>query len=62
VNKQRRPTPETTIGAIMYCVREYGFASLKEPANLERLSRCDAAAKAEINRRIEAFLAKGMLL
>ena len=49
---ERRPTPQTTIEAIMYCVRERGLAALKEPANVERLSRCDAAAKAEINRRI----------
>jgi hypothetical protein len=27
-------------------------AALKEPTNLERLTRCDAAAKAQIDRRI----------
>jgi hypothetical protein len=62
MNHRNRPTPRTTIEAIMYCVREYGIIALKERANLERLSNCDTAAKAEINKRIEALLAKGMLL
>jgi len=49
---RRRPPPETTIKAIMYCVRERGLAALKEPANIERLSRCDAAARAQLDQRI----------
>jgi hypothetical protein len=49
---RNRPTPRVTIEVIMYCVRERGAVALKEPANVERLSRCDQAAKAEINRRI----------
>jgi hypothetical protein len=53
-----RPTPEATIEAIMHAVRERGLAALKEPATAERLSRCDASAKAEIERRI-ANLRKG---
>jgi hypothetical protein len=36
----------------MYCVRERGVAALLEPANQQRLLTCDAAARAEINRRI----------
>jgi hypothetical protein len=51
--RRARPTPQTTIEALIYCVRERGLAALKEPANLERLSRCDEAALAEIDRRIE---------
>jgi hypothetical protein len=47
-----RPTPQVTIEAILYCVRERGLAALKEPANVERLARCDAAAKAQIDKRI----------
>jgi len=47
-----RPTPKATIDAIMHAVRERGPAALKEPANLDRLSRCDAAAKTEIEQRI----------
>jgi hypothetical protein len=47
-----RPTPQMTLEAILHCVRERGLAALKEPANLERLARCDAAAKSEIDRRI----------
>jgi hypothetical protein len=46
-------TPQTTIEAILHCVRERGVAALKELANLERLSRCDAAAKVQIDRRIK---------
>ena len=40
-----RGTPQTTIEAIMLTVRAPGVAALKEPANLERLSRSDSAAK-----------------
>jgi hypothetical protein len=49
---QARPTPQVTVEAILHCVRERGLAALKEPANLERLARCDAAAKAQIDKRI----------
>ena len=52
-----RPTPQATVDAVMYCVRERGVAVLKEPANVERLSRCDAAAKAEIDKRIAKLIA-----
>jgi hypothetical protein len=46
-------TPQTTIEAILHCVRERGVAALKESANIERLTRCDAAAKVQIDRRIK---------
>jgi len=36
----RHPTPQSTIDAIIYCVRTRGIAALKESANEERLSRC----------------------
>jgi hypothetical protein len=49
---RNRPTPKATIEAVMHAVRERGLAALTEPANIERLERCDAAAKAEIERRI----------
>jgi len=48
---QARPTPQTTIEAIMFCVRERGPPALHEPANIERLNRCDDAAIAEIDAR-----------
>jgi hypothetical protein len=51
-NPLSRPTPQTTIEAILYCVRERGLAALKEPANIERLSRCDAATMLQIKSRI----------
>lgn len=53
LNDPRRfPTPNATIDAIMHCVNERGMAALKEPANVERLSRCDEGARATIKERI----------
>jgi hypothetical protein len=54
---QQWGTPKTTVEAVMYAVRARGIASLKEPANFERLSRCDAAGRAEINQRIARLIA-----
>jgi hypothetical protein len=48
----RRPAPESTVQAILHCVRERGVRALKEPANIERLRRCDAAAMAKIDARL----------
>jgi hypothetical protein len=48
---KNRPTPQ--VEAVLHAVRERGLAALKEPATAERLKRCDAAARAEINERIE---------
>jgi hypothetical protein len=53
-NRPRR-TPQTTIEALMHSVRERGLPALKEPSNIERLTRCDPAAKAEIDQRIGKF-------
>jgi hypothetical protein len=33
------PTPQTTVEAVMYSVRERGLKALKEPAAQERLRR-----------------------
>jgi hypothetical protein len=49
--------PNSAIEAIMCTVRARGVSALKEPANIERLLRCDAAARKEINRRIESLIA-----
>jgi hypothetical protein len=46
-----RPTPSVVVEAIMFCVRQRWLEALEEPDNVERLSRCDAAAMAEIKRR-----------
>jgi hypothetical protein len=51
-----RPTPEATIEAILWCVRERGLGALDEPKNVERLVSCDAAGTAELNKRIEKLL------
>lgn len=55
----QRPTPQTTIEAIMYCVRTGGAKALHEPANIERLSRCDDAALAQIDARLTKLKESG---
>jgi len=49
---RNHPTPQVTVEAILYCVRERGPGALREPNNIERLSRCDAEAMAQIDARI----------
>jgi hypothetical protein len=56
---RERPTPQATIEAIMHSVRERALGALKEPANIERLVRCDQAAKEQIDRRIAKLVAEG---
>jgi hypothetical protein len=56
--RQHRPTPQVAIEAIMYAVRERGLGALSESANIERLTRCDDAARAQINERIARLIAK----
>jgi hypothetical protein len=56
---RNRPTPQVTVEAIMYCVRTRGPAALKEPANIERLTRCDAAALAQIDKRMAKLKGTG---
>ena len=52
---KRHPTSRPVVDAIMHCVIVRGVAALKEPANAERISRCDQEARAEIKRRISAL-------
>jgi hypothetical protein len=47
-----RPTPQVIIEAVMHAVHKRGPVALKEPATIERLSRCDESAKTEIEHRI----------
>jgi hypothetical protein len=54
----RRPTPQVVVEAVMYSVRTRGLAALDEPDTIERLGRCDAAAREQINQRIDALLAR----
>jgi hypothetical protein len=54
-------TPAVTVEAVMYCIRTRGLVALNEPNVVERLQRCDAAAKARINERIERLREKGEL-
>jgi hypothetical protein len=55
------PTPAVTVEAVMYSIRTRGLAALNEPGVLERLQRCDTAAKEQINQRIEYLRGKGEL-
>jgi hypothetical protein len=51
-----RPTPQATIDAVMWTVRARGLKALGEPANQERLERCDVAARRQINQRIDRLI------
>jgi hypothetical protein len=42
----------------MLTVRERGVSALNEPDTLERLGRCDAAARQQINQRIAKLLSQ----
>jgi hypothetical protein len=48
----RAATPQTSIEAVMHCVRERGLAALCEPANQQRLMTFDEDARTEVNKRI----------
>jgi hypothetical protein len=53
------PGPATTlVEAIKQSVRDRGIAVLKEPATRDRLSQCDQAARAEIDRWLTRFKSK----
>ena len=54
-----RPTPQATVEAIVISVVERGLEALREPKNVERLSRCDEMARTEIQRRIVKLQAEG---
>jgi hypothetical protein len=51
-----RPTPQVTVEAVLFAVRERGVKALTEPDTLRRLGGCDEAARAEINRRVAALI------
>jgi hypothetical protein len=50
---ERRPTPQTTIEAVIFSLRERGLGALHQPDVASRLARCDAHARAEIKTRIK---------
>lgn len=54
-------TPPSTVEAVLLSVRARGLAALQEPATQERLSRCDAEARAQINSRIIKLIEAGRL-
>lgn len=48
----RFPTPQTTIEAVIWACRERGLDALHEAETIERLRRCDAAARQQIEKRL----------
>jgi hypothetical protein len=57
LNDPRRfSSPESTVDAIVFAVKQRGTAALKEPATAERLSLCDQAAKQEVDRRVAKLI------
>jgi hypothetical protein len=59
--QRSRPTAQSTIDAVCHAVKTRGLDALQEPDTLERLARCDRAAKQQIDQRIERML-KGKAL
>jgi len=57
----RHATPQSTIDAILYCVRARGIAALEEPNIKEQLASCDAAARKQVDERIERLRERGLL-
>ncbi len=55
------PTSQVTVEAIMFTVRERGVVALNDEDNIARLRRCDAAAKAQIDRRISTLKNSGQI-
>src|SRR5262245_54048482 len=49
IQTRDRATPMVVIEAVMLAVRERGLEALKEAETVERLQRCDAVSRAEIN-------------
>ena len=54
-----RPTPQTTIEAVLYAVRRRSVPALKEANVLGLLKQCDPAARAQIDARITKLAEKG---
>jgi len=57
-NQPRRSTAQSTLDAVLYCVRQRGLAALKEPANIDRISRLSADDRARIDARIEKAISE----
>jgi hypothetical protein len=55
---RNRPTPQVVVEAILCWVAERGIAALDEPKNVERISRCDDAARKQIDARVQAMISK----
>jgi hypothetical protein len=59
--RTKSPTPQVTVEAIMLTVRERGVIALNDEDNIARLRRCDATARAQIDRRISALKKSGRI-
>jgi hypothetical protein len=58
VPQRHRPTPQSTIDAVLHCIHQHGLTALDEPKNIERLSHFTTDAKAQLNRRIEKLISE----
>jgi hypothetical protein len=47
-----RPTPQASIDAVKYSIRQRGVKAVQEPANRQRIATFDAAAREQINQFI----------
>jgi hypothetical protein len=56
--RDRRPTPEMTIGAVKQAVRDRGVAALSEPSTQDRLQKCDADARKRFDLWLTDFKAR----
>jgi hypothetical protein len=59
--RPRQRAAQSTLDAIVYTVRHRGIAALKEPKNLDRLARCNAEQRANLNNRIEKIISIGSI-
>lgn len=50
-HSDRHSTPEMTVEAIMFAIREDGVSAVREPDTRERLQRCDDNAKEQLRQR-----------
>jgi hypothetical protein len=54
VAKPSRPTPRSTVDALIHVLRTEGILAMKQPKNRERWSRCDERAR----ERLRAFVGR----
>ena len=51
----KRGTPQSTVDALMWGLRDRGLSCIDDPGNLDRLRRCDVDAMEQISKRLLAL-------